>query len=135
MIDDFTAAQIDIPYTILDLAGIPVPSWMEGRSLVPLMRGQSLAPRPVFSMNFQKNRSLSHPITTGTIAVRDGDYKLIHYIEKEQSLLFNLKDDPDELNNLFEKEPETGRRLLSILHDNLKKANERIKARAMRGEE
>ena len=135
VIDDFTAEQIDIPYTILDLAGIPAPSWMEGRSLTPLMRGESLPARPVFSMNFQKNRSRSHPITTGTIAVREGDYKLIHYIEKEESLLFNLKEDPDEIDNLFDTEPDTGRLLLTILHDNLKKANERIKERAMRGEE
>ncbi len=31
---DTLVEQIDIPATILDLANIPVPSWMEGRSLV-----------------------------------------------------------------------------------------------------
>ncbi|GBD97314.1 MAG TPA: DUF4976 domain-containing protein [Nitrospirae bacterium] len=118
--------QIDIPYTILDLIGVSAPSWMEGRSLVPLLRGKKIPSRPVFSMNFQKNRSLSHPITRGTIAVHDGDYKLIHYLEKEETLLFNLKEDPDELNNLFDREPETGQRLLNLLQENLKKANDKI---------
>ncbi len=118
--------QIDIPPTILDIAGVPVPSWMEGRSLLPLMKGEKLPSRYVFSMNFEKNPSRGHQIASGTIALLDGDYKLVHYLEKNKSLLFNLKDDPDELNNLFDKEPETGQRLLNIILDNLEKTNERI---------
>jgi arylsulfatase A-like enzyme len=118
--------QIDIPPTILDLANIPVPSWMEGRSLVPLMRGKRLPSIPAFSMNLAKNPSLWHQITKGTIAVWEGDYKLIHYLEEKKSLLFNLKQDPGELNNLFNKEPEVGQRLLTLIQDNLKMANERI---------
>jgi arylsulfatase A-like enzyme len=118
--------QIDIPSTILELANIPVPSWMEGRSLVPLMRGKRLLSRPAFSMNFEKNPSRGHQITKGTIAVWEGDYKLIHYLEEKESLLFNLKKDSNELNNLFDREPEIGKHLLSLIHENLKKANERI---------
>ena len=119
--------QIDIPATILDLAGIPVPRWMEGRSLVPLMRGEKIPPRPAFSMNLETNRSRGgYPITRGTIAVWDGDYKLIYYLKKQKALLFNLREDPDELNNLFDREPETGRRLLALIKKNLKKANEKI---------
>ncbi|NOZ69775.1 MAG: sulfatase-like hydrolase/transferase [Deferribacteres bacterium] len=120
------AEQVDIAPTILELAGIPVPSWMEGRSLVPLMRGERLPSRPVFSMFFEKNRSRRHQITRGSIAVWEGEYKLIHYLEEDKSLLFNLRKDPDELNNLFDAEPETGRRLLAIIRDNLREANERI---------
>ena len=118
--------QIDIPATILELANIAVPTWMEGRSLAPLMRGKRLSSKPLFSMNFQKNKSRGQKIINGSIAVWEGDYKLIHYIEEKESLLFNLKQDPDELNNLFDKEPEAGQRLLSLIQDNLKKANERI---------
>ncbi len=118
--------QIDIPATILDLANIPVPSWMEGRSLVPLMRGKRLSSRPAFSMALHKNPP-RHQITKGTIAVWEGDYKLIHYLEEKKSLLFNLKQDPDELNNLFDKEPEVGQRLLNMIQDNLKRANEKIR--------
>ncbi len=118
--------QIDIPATILDLAGIPVPTWMEGRSLAPLMRGKRLPSKPLFSMNFQKNKSRGHKIRNGSIAVWEGDYKLIYYLKEKKSLLFNLKQDPDELNNLFDKEPEVNKRLFSLIHDNLKKANVRL---------
>jgi arylsulfatase A-like enzyme len=117
--------QIDVPATILDIADISVPSWMEGRSLLPLMHGNSLPQRPVFSMTLMRNPS-QHQITNGTIAVWEGDYKLIHYIDKRISLLYNLRKDPDELNNIFDREVEVGRRLLALIQDNLKKANEKI---------
>jgi arylsulfatase A-like enzyme len=41
IVNDLTG-QIDLPSTVLDLANIEVPSWMEGRSLVPLLRGQKV---------------------------------------------------------------------------------------------
>lgn len=125
IVDDLVE-QIDIPATILDLAYIPVPSWMEGRSLLPLMRGELLEPKPVFSMNLEGTSRTTHQITKGTIAVWDGDYKMIHSLDKEESILFNLKNDPGELNNLIDLEPETGRRLLSLIQENLKKANGKI---------
>lgn len=119
--------QIDIPATILDLADIPAPLWMEGRSMVPLMNGERLPDMPAFSMNFEENPSRGHQITRGSIAVWEGDYKLIYYLGREESLLFNLKQDPDELTNLFNSNPETGQRLLSLINENLKIANEKIR--------
>ncbi len=118
--------QIDIPATILDLSNISVPEWMEGRSLAPLIRGETLPPQPLFSMSLQTNPALGELITKGSIAVWEGDYKLVHLLDDGKSILYNLKNDPDELNNLFEKEPEAGQRLLTILLDNLALANERI---------
>jgi arylsulfatase A-like enzyme len=125
VIDDIVE-QIDIPATILDLANIPVPAWMEGRSLTPLMYGEKLTPRRAFSMNFERNKSKEW-ITKGVIAVWEGDYKLIHYLEEKKSLLFNLKDDPEELNDLFNIRPEIGKRLLEVIHTEFQKANERFK--------
>ena len=122
-----TVEQIDIPATILDLANIPSSSWMEGRSLVPLMRGEKLPSKPAFSMNFEQNRSRGNQIINGSIAVWEGDYKLIHYLERNESLLFNLKQDPDELDNLIDREPEAGQHLLYLIQDNLNNANESIR--------
>lgn len=122
---DLTVEQIDIPATILDYAGITVPSWMEGRSLRPLLEGSTIEPKPVFSMQLEKNLR-GDKITKGTIAVWKGDYKLIHDLEKNESLLFNIKEDPDELNNLFDKERDVGQYLLNLIKEELKKANEKI---------
>jgi arylsulfatase A-like enzyme len=120
------AEQVDIPATILDFANIEVPSWMEGRSLAPLIHGQQFFSKPIFSVAaFYKNRSDGDPVR-GTIAVWDGDYKLIYFNldETPESFLFNLKQDPDELNNLLDSEPEVGRRLLALIKNELKKAAE-----------
>jgi arylsulfatase A-like enzyme len=119
--------QIDISSTILDLANIPIPSWMEGRSLAPLIRGEKMLSRPAFSMNFEENPSRGHQITKGSVAVWDGDYKLIHYIERKESLLFNLAKDPGELHNIINDSPEIAQRLLKLVQDNLDSANERIR--------
>ncbi len=118
--------QIDIAPTILDLAGIAVPPWMEGRSLYPLIEGKSLEPRPLFSMQLIKNRSFGQPISTGTISIWYGDYKLIYYLKNKKSLLFNLRADPEEIQNIFNDEPETANRLLKLIEVNLSGANNKI---------
>lgn len=125
IIDDLVE-QIDLTPTILNLANIQVPQWMEGRSLVPILRGKKLLSKPAFSMNLQKS-FWERPINKGTIAVWEGDYKLIHYLEERRSLLFNLKKDPDELNNLFDAESKIGKHLLSVIDSNLKTINERTR--------
>ena len=126
MVVNSLVEQIDIPATILDMTGLPMPSWIEGRSLLPLTRGEVLPLRPAFSMELQRNPSRGHKITKGEIAVWEGDYKLIHDLEKEGSLLFNLKQDPDELSNVINREPEVGQRLRDIIYENLQSVNERI---------
>ena len=66
-------------------------------------------------------------IDTGIIAVWEGDYKFIHQLRKNKDdELYNLKNDPDEMNNILDKEPLISRRLLGLIQDNLKKANQRI---------
>jgi arylsulfatase A-like enzyme len=123
---DMPVEQIDIAPTILDIAGIPIPQWMEGQSLLPLLEGKALKSRPVFSMQFINNSMLDQPLIKGTIAVWDGDYKLIHYLEEKKSLLFNLRADPYEMRNIFNEEPEIAQRLMKLIEDNLAKANARI---------
>lgn len=123
---DVLVEQIDIPATVLELADIQVPSWMEGRSLVPIMHGEKLPDRPAFSMNLEGNRSRGHQILNGTIAVWEGDYKLIHRLEKKESLLFNIRQDPDELIDISDKETEVSQRLLKVLLNELERANGKI---------
>jgi arylsulfatase A-like enzyme len=126
IVNDLTG-QIDLPSTVLDLANIEVPSWMEGRSLVPLLRGQKVPSKNVYSMSFQKNPSTGEKINRGTIAVWEGDYKLIHYLEDNKSLLFDLHKDPDELNNVYDEKPEIAQHLLFLIQKNLDKSAEKIR--------
>jgi arylsulfatase A-like enzyme len=125
-IDDLVE-QIDIPATILGLANIPVPSWMEGRSLLPLLHDEKLPAKTAIAVSLMQN-SRTDPITIGTIAVWQNDYKLIHFLDNGRTLLFNLKKDPDELDNLIDKDADTGQQLLSFIRENLKEVNEKILA-------
>ncbi len=121
---DGNVEQVDIAPTILELAGIPVPSWMEGRSLLPYLEGESVEPKPVFSMQLINNIAVGRmPITKGTVAVWDGDYKLVYYMDENRVLLFNIKEDPQERVDLAEKEPSVARRLKKMITSELAKAN------------
>jgi arylsulfatase A-like enzyme len=120
------AEQIDIPATILDLADIPLPSWVEGRSLLPLIQGDILPPRPVFSMALEGQAIQGQIITAGKFAVWEGDYKLIYKLDDKQMQLFNLKEDSIERYNLFDKESEKAQHLLSLILEDLDNANDKI---------
>jgi len=125
IINDVTE-QIDITATLADLADIPVPAWMEGESLIPLMNGEISTSGPAFSMSFERNPGRGNKIEKGAVAVTEEQYKLIHYLERDESLLFNLDNDPEERDNLIDEELEIGSHLLKVIKDSLKKANERI---------
>ncbi|MDO8281284.1 MAG: sulfatase [Thermodesulfovibrionia bacterium] len=124
---DMKVEHTDVAPTILELAGISIPPWMEGRSLFPLLNGETMQSQPVFSMQFSNNPVIgSRHIDKGTVAVWDGDYKLINYLDNKKSLLFDLKNDPDENNDLYLSNPETAQRLLQLITDNIDRVNKRI---------
>lgn len=126
MIIDQVVEQIDIPATILDLAGIETPSWMEGRSLLPFLNGNTVPSKAAFS-GFFDNNLVSSEIKRGVIAVWEGDYKLIYYLDSGNSELFNLKKDPAELTDLFDIKKEISGRLLRLAKENLQNANRNIR--------
>lgn len=85
-------SNLDIAPTLLELARLEAPETLRGRSLVPLMRGESLEPRPAFSEN----------IAHHTVAVRSRGYRyVLHYGETPPAeRLFDLREDPNEQTNL-----------------------------------
>lgn len=126
---DMPIEQIDIAPTILEFAGIPAPGWMEGRSLVPLLEGKSLEPRPLFTMQLEHSRLIGNSqFNKFSVAVWDGDYKLIYFPgwKNKETLLFNLKSDPDEEKNIYHERPEVALKLMKLIEDNLLIAKKRI---------
>lgn len=95
--------------TLLELAGLePLPDQhRDGRSLVPLLRGQPLDRGPLFWHYPHYGNQGGAPGG----AVRDGDWKLIEWYEDGALELFNLRDDPSERDNRALAEPERLRRL------------------------
>ena len=52
-----------------------------------------------------------YPTTTPVSAIRDGDWKLLHYYESDRDELYNLSDDIGEQNNLLAEHPDVVARL------------------------
>jgi arylsulfatase len=110
-------SMMDLGPTVLELAGVAPPSWMEARSLAPALRGEEWAGRAhVFS---EHARDM---ILTGTelmTMVRDARWKLVEFVDSDQGQLFDLDADPDELVDLWDSvaaEPVTAKRnLLDVL--------------------
>ena len=80
----------DVYPTLAELCGLGAPENIDGLSLALIIRGQSDAVR---SSLFTAYRHTARAIRTGT-------WKLIRYPEIDYSQLFNLVNDPLELNNL-----------------------------------
>ena len=81
---------IDLGPTILQAAGLDVPAYHEGRSLLPYLNGEEIEPRTyVFCEdNYQ-------------IMMRSADHKLVYYIGQEAGELYDLQADRHELDNLW----------------------------------
>ncbi len=94
------ALNVDFAPTFLDLAGLSIPADMQGRSLVPALRGQT-PPGWRTSMYYRYYHDPGDHNTRAHYGVRTMTHKLIWYWKSGQWELFDLRDDPLELNNLY----------------------------------
>jgi arylsulfatase A-like enzyme len=120
-----TTSGIDLTPTILTIMGQPVPDWVEGQVLPGF--GGSDAEREIFSL-VAKGSYAQGPITEGTITLIRDRYKLIHYIGypdyDDSSELYDLENDPEELEDLFSIERKLAANLKASLLDKLALANQ-----------
>ena len=95
--------NIDYAPTFLELAGVDVPDDMHGESLVPLFRGE----RPKdwrTSLYYHFYEYPAEHMVKRHYGVRTDRYKLIHfYNDIDEWELYDLQQDPQELNNLYGK--------------------------------
>jgi arylsulfatase A-like enzyme len=92
--------NVDFAPTFLDAAGVPVPADMQGRSLVPVMRGRAPADWRS-SMYYRYYHDPGDHNTASHYGVRTRTHKLIYYWKLDQWELFDLVADPHELHNLY----------------------------------
>ena len=96
--------NLDLAPTFLDLAGLPIPDSMQGRSLAPLLRGETPADWPT-SVYYRYYHDPGDHNTAAHLGVRTATHKLIHYWKQDQWQMFDLTQDPAEQNNLLFPEP------------------------------
>jgi len=92
----------DLMPTVLDLAGAPIPSGVDGRSLKPALTGDGKPVRERLSLSVFFDTLAVH-------ALREGPWKLIRYPYLDRTQLFNLSDDPDELRDLSANQDQASR--------------------------
>jgi arylsulfatase A-like enzyme len=93
-------SNLDFAPTFLDLAGLPIPASMQGRSLVPLLHGESPADWPT-TMYYRYYHDPGHHNTAAHYGVRTPTHKLIYYWKKDAYEMFDLTKDPTEQHNLL----------------------------------
>ena len=93
-------ANLDIMPTILEVAGIQSREGLPGRSVLPLMRGESTAWRDSLLYEYYWERNF--PQTPTMFALRGDRYKYIHYYGIwDSDELYDLMNDPQETKNLI----------------------------------
>jgi arylsulfatase len=97
---DALVELVDIAPTLLEAAGIPVPSGMQGRSLTPLLTGETTKHRDSVFMEYFDACAIYDPPPMGT-AVRTATHKLSYYDSLSTGELYDLRSDPGEVNNLW----------------------------------
>ncbi|MEM1228044.1 MAG: sulfatase [Planctomycetota bacterium] len=107
---DELVLNLDYAETILDLAGHAVPSDMQGRSFAPLLTGQAV---DQWRTAFYYRYYLSHFDTPAHMGLRTKNEKLIHFDGLDHWELYDLRNDPSEMNNVVDR-PEYRQRLLSL---------------------
>ncbi len=97
--DDHQVLNVDLAPTLLELAGVEHDNSMHGRSLVPLLAGESPAWREDWLYEYYEYPG-PHSVRKQR-GVRSDRYKLIHYYEDPQEFeLYDLVNDPGERHNL-----------------------------------
>jgi arylsulfatase A-like enzyme len=101
-------ANIDLAPTFLDLAGLPIPDSMQGRSFAPLLHGQSPTDWRT-SVYYRYYHDPGHHNTAAHLGVRTATHKLIFYWKKDAYELFDLTADPSEQHNLLDNAGEAAK--------------------------
>jgi arylsulfatase A-like enzyme len=103
--NDDIVSNLDFAETFLDIAGVEIPRDMQGRSLVPLLEGNTPEDwRETFYYHYYENPG-AHNVARH-YGVTNGKHKLIRFYALEGEKLddwelFDLENDPNELKSVY----------------------------------
>ncbi len=98
-------SNVDFAETFLEIAGVEVPQDMQGRSLVPLLKGQTppdwRKSHYYHYYEFLNDRKTPHMVRRHC-GVRTERHKLIHFYNLEEWELYDLEKDPREMRSVYD---------------------------------
>ena len=94
----------DIAPTLLELAGLPIPSRMTGQSLLPILTGRRSADAHRDYVRCEYVDALDLPGYSAATMHFDGRWKIIVYHSHQLGELYDLSADPDEFNDLWDSQ-------------------------------
>ena len=98
--NDKISLNIDIPVTILDLAGILQPNLYQGKSLLPILNNENIES---WRTNFLCEHRMDYEKIPKYVGVRGQRYTYANYYEQNPpyEFLHDLQEDPKQLENLI----------------------------------
>jgi len=101
--DEHLVQNLDFAPTLLDLAGVEIPDRMQGRSLVPLLKGTDpSAWRDAVYYHYYEGRNMNNYGVPRHYGLRTDRYTLARYYTAGAWELFDLKTDPEQLDNVYD---------------------------------
>jgi arylsulfatase A-like enzyme len=118
-------SAVDLMPTVLDMMGLTIPSSVEGRSLLPMMKDPAKRGRDyvISSQPFinkgDADQLVDHikrkSICTSMSTITSGDWTLLYDPEPGGSELYNVKSDPLETKNVIRHHPDVAKELHKLL--------------------
>ena len=96
-------SNVDFAPTFLQAAGASVPKEIQGRSMMPVLKGEDASAwRKSFYYHFYEDKDADHHVAKHE-GVTNGRAKLIHFYTLKEWELYDLEKDPHELLNVYGK--------------------------------
>ena len=92
----------DIAPTLLDVCGLPIPDYMTGQSLLPILSGRQPPETHRDFVRCEYIDAIDLPDASVATMYFDGRYKLVSYHKHGLGELYDLDADPQELTDLWE---------------------------------
>jgi len=124
---DQTSA-VDLLPTLLKITGGRLPEWSDGNVLSPFSNDTKPLTRNIYALDSRDTASDS-PLEEVALMMLEGENKLVYFSgypelnDVERVELYNIAEDPEELNNLYTAQSKVGNRLLEKIKGKLAEVN------------
>lgn len=99
-VNDDLVSNLDYAQTFLDIAGVEAPDRMQGRSLLPLMTGETPENWRDYLYYHYYEFPAVHSVNKHE-GITGERYKLMHFYELNEWEMYDLQEDPMEMNNIY----------------------------------